>query len=159
MLFDLPWPDVARSGRFALIVTDHELADSLATGLQPHVYRFRRDDLTARGIRYEDLVAVSDVVVAKAGYGIVSECIANGASLLYTSRGRFVEHDMFVAEMPRVLRCRYVDQDDLREGRWADAIDALLEQPRPPDRLAANGAEIAAAAILRATGDPTNYGV
>ena len=62
---DLPWPDVARSGRFTLIVTDHELADSPATGLQPHVYRLLRDELTARGIRYEDLVAASDVVVAK----------------------------------------------------------------------------------------------
>ena len=42
-------------------------------------------------------------------------------ALLYTSRGRFVEYDVFVEEMPRVLRCRYISQEDLLAGRWADA--------------------------------------
>ena len=59
-------------------------------------------------LSYPDLVAAADVVVSKPGYGIVSECVANGTPLLYTSRGRFVEYDVFVAEMPRVLRCRYL---------------------------------------------------
>ncbi len=49
------------------------------------------------GLTYPDLVAAADVVVSKPGYGIVSECIANGTPLLYTSRGRFVEYDVFVA--------------------------------------------------------------
>ena len=87
------------------------------------------------GLRYQDLVAAADVVVSKPGYGIVSECIANGTALLYTSRGRFAEYDVFVEEMPRVLRCRYISQDDLLAGRWADAIDALLGAAR----AAANG--------------------
>ena len=49
------------------------------------------------GLLYQDLVAAADVVVSKPGYGIVSECVANGAALLYTSRGRFIEYDLFVA--------------------------------------------------------------
>jgi hypothetical protein len=48
-----------------------------------------------------------------------------------TSRGRFIEYDLFVAEMPRILRCRYISQEDLRAGRWADAIDALLAHDPP----------------------------
>jgi len=97
---------------------------------------------------YQDLVAAADVVITKPGYGIVSECVANDAPLLYTSRGPFVEYDVFVAEMPRVLRCRFMPQDDLRSGRWRPHIEALLAQPAPPKRAAVNGAAIAAAKIL-----------
>ena len=101
------------------------------------------------GLQYEDLVAAADVVVSKPGYGIVSECVANGTALLYTSRGRFIEYDLFVAGMPGILRCRYLSQEDLLAGRWADAIDALLAQPEAPERPAVNGADIAANEILR----------
>lgn len=101
------------------------------------------------GLRYQDLVAAADVVVSKPGYGIVSECIANGAALLYTSRGRFIEYDCFVAEMPRMLRCRYLSQEDLFAGRWAEAVDALVAQPAPPERPPIDGAVVAARAILK----------
>ena len=105
------------------------------------------------GFRYEDLVAAVDVVVTKPGYGIVSECIANDTALLYTSRGRFVEYDVMVREMPNVLRCRFLEQDSLRAGRWLEALDALLDSPPAPRRPETNGAEIAAAEILRRVRD------
>lgn len=97
---------------------------------------------------YPDLVAAADVVITKPGYGIISECVANGAPLLYTSRGPFVEYDVFVAEMPRVLRCRFMPQDDLRAGRWRAHIDALLAQPDPPERARIDGADVAAGLVL-----------
>jgi hypothetical protein len=110
-------------------------------------------DLEAFGLRYQDLVAAADVVLSKPGYGIVSECVANGTSLLYTSRGRFIEYDLFVSEMPRVLRCRYVSQEDLRAGRWADAVHALLAQPEVA-RPRVDGADVAAATITRLLDHP-----
>jgi hypothetical protein len=100
------------------------------------------------GLAYQDVVAAADVVVSKPGYGIVSECIANDTALLYTSRGRFVEYERFVAEMPRMLRCRYISQEDLFAGRWTDAIAALLAQPAPLERPPINGADVAAAELL-----------
>jgi L-arabinokinase len=100
------------------------------------------------GLKYQDLVAAADVVVSKPGYGIVSECIANNTALLYTSRGRFIEYDVFVAEMPRVLRCRSISQEELLAGRWADAVAALLSQPPVPELCRVDGAEVAAAKIL-----------
>jgi L-arabinokinase len=112
------------------------------------VHVIAEGDLYGRGYRYQDLVAAVDVVVTKPGYGILSECIANGAAMLYTSRGRFVEYDVLVAEMPRYLRCRFLDQQDLLAGRWRDALDDLLAQPPPPERMATNGAEVAADRIL-----------
>ena len=102
-----------------------------------------------QGLQYPDLVAAADVVVSKPGYGIVSECIANGTALLYTSRGAFIEYDVLVAEMPRVLRCRHISQEDLFAGRWGDSIAALLSQPVPAERPRTDGAEIAAVELLR----------
>jgi L-arabinokinase len=103
-------------------------------------------------LTYQDLVAAADVVISKPGYGIVSECIANGTALLFTSRGRFAEYEVFVAEMPRVLRCRYLPQPDLLAGRWGDAVRALLAQPSAPERPRIDGAEVAATAILDLAG-------
>ncbi len=125
---DLPLDITSRSARFTLIPP---LRDPPA------------------GFEYEDLVAAADVVVSKPGYGIVSECIANATALLYTSRGRFAEYDVFVSEMPRVLRSRYISQDDLLAGRWADAIDALLAQPPAPEHPRLDGAEVASEFISR----------
>ena len=56
------------------------------------------------GVRYEDLVGAAEAVVTKPGYGIISECIANDAAMLYTSRGHFPEYDVLVEEMPKYLR-------------------------------------------------------
>ena len=97
---------------------------------------------------YQDLVAAADLVITKPGYGIISECVANDTPLLYTSRGPFVEYDVFVAEMPRVLRCRFLPQEDLRAGRWRPHIDALLAQSAPPERARIDGAQVAAALLL-----------
>ena len=125
---DLPLEALRRSTRFTLIEPVQE---------------------PPAGLLYQDLVAAADVVVSKPGYGIVSECVANGTALLYTSRGRFIEYDLFVAQMPRLLRCRYLPQEDLFAGRWADAIDALVAQPAPPERGAVDGAAVAAREIVR----------
>jgi hypothetical protein len=123
---DLPYDRLARSGLTVLSPQRHPPA----------------------GLRYEDLVAAADVVVSKPGYGIVSECVANGTALLYTSRGRFAEYDVMLAEMPRLLRCRYLAPEDLVAGNWSGAIEGLLAQPPPTGQARVDGAAVAAARIL-----------
>ena len=107
--------------------------------------------LYAGGLRYEDLVAAVDVVMTKPGYGIVSECVANGTALVYTARGHFVEYDVLVREMPRWLRCGFIPNDDLLAGRWERVLDETLAQPAPPETIAVDGAERAAEMILQRT--------
>jgi L-arabinokinase len=141
----LPYDAIARDSRFTLLITDHEAGGAPRSG--PRFRHLSPSDMLELGLSYQDLVAAADVVVSKPGYGIVSECIANGAALLYTSRGRFPEYDVLVREMPQVLRCRSIDRNHLQAGRWSDEVEALLDQPAPPRSLPIDGAEVAAAAV------------
>ena len=86
-------------------------------------------------------------MVTKPGYGIIAECIANNTAMLYTSRGVFREYEYLVRDMPRYLRCRFIEQADLFAGRWRAPLEALAAQPAPPETMATNGAEVAAEAI------------
>jgi L-arabinokinase len=121
-----------------------------APGVVPSaVFEIREDDLYGAGLRYEDLIAAVEVVLTKPGYGIISECVANGAAMLYTSRGRFAEYDILVSEMPRFLRCAFIDHAALFSGRWRESLDALLASPAPPERPATNGGQVIAEMMVR----------
>jgi L-arabinokinase len=146
---DLPLGTAARSGEFILLATgdpagaragDRPLVEHRPDG----VLMLDERRLYDEGLRYEDVVAAADVVVTKPGYGIIAECIANGTAMLYTSRGRFAEYDVLVRDMPRWVRCRFIDQEDLRAGRWGAGVEALLAQPDAPERPRVDGAEVAA---------------
>ena len=110
---------------------------------------FDEDTMFDAGLRYEDVVRAADAVVTKPGYGIISECIANDTALLYTERGRFVEYDVMVTQLPQVLRSRFIGHDDLFSGRWSPHLDALLAQPDPPQRPVVNGAGVVVDYLLR----------
>jgi hypothetical protein len=99
------------------------------------------------GMRYEDLVGAVDVIVTKPGYGIISECIANGTAMLYTSRGNFVEYDVMVEQMPRFIRCDYIPLEALLAGRWQASLERLHRKPPAPERPETNGAEVVAEMI------------
>jgi hypothetical protein len=142
----LSYADVAARNELTLLVTEHEAA---GTPRHERLHVFDTADMRARGIRYADLVAAADVVISKPGYGIVSECIVNESALLFTLRGRFIEQDVFLREMPRVLRTGEISRDDLVSGRWEDAVRELLLQPPPPERMTSNGAAIARDEILK----------
>jgi hypothetical protein len=141
----LDYGAIARRNPFRLLLTEYEYprdadGDSLV--------RITRRHLADRELKYEDLIAAADAVVGKPGYGIVSECVANGAAFLYARRSRFAEQDVFEREMPGLLRCRRIERDDLLTGNWREYIEALLAQPPPPTSPSTNGAEEAATAIL-----------
>jgi L-arabinokinase len=139
---------ILRDNPIRMILTD---GHSPPGGDSANPLRLTPRMLSDRRLRYEDLVAAADVVISKPGYGIVSECIANGTALLYTPRSRFAEQDVFEREMPAVLRCRRIAADDLLAGRWREPIEALLAQPRPATVPATDGATVAADEILRTT--------
>jgi hypothetical protein len=99
-----------------------------------------------RSLCYEDLVGAVDVVITKPGYGILSDCVANGAAMLYTPRGRFAEYEVMVREMPGLLRCRRLESDAFADGRWNEGLCELAALP-PPAQPRTDGAEVVAAMI------------
>ncbi|MCR4373495.1 MAG: hypothetical protein NUW22_01450 [Acidobacteria bacterium] len=129
---------------WTLLLTDRIVQPDSIT---PAQVKYLPESVFETDLRYEDLVAAVDVVVTKPGYGIASECVAHATPMLYTSRGHFREYDLMVAQMPGMLRCRFLSQDDLFGGRWLDALEALLRQPAPSRRMATDGAARAAAFI------------
>lgn len=116
------------------------------------------EEMMARGLRFEDLVRACDVVASKPGYGIVSECIANETRLLYTSRGDFAEYAMLVEGIEKHGVSRFIDNDTLRAGDWADALDVLMAQPRRPCAVPTHGAETAARLVLERGGKKVAWG-
>ena len=134
---------------WTVVVSDR----TLQAGTAPDgVLGIHEDALYAQGLRYEDLVGAVDAVLTKPGYGIVSECVANGTAMVYTSRGRFAEYDVFVEEMPRYLRCAFISHGDLEAGRWRAALERALAQPAPPP-AATSGAGVAVARIIEMLGE------
>ena len=118
------------------------------------VHAVSEAEMYEAGLRYEDLVHAVDVVVTKPGYGIVSDCVANDTALVYTSRGRFPEYEVMVREMPRVLRCRYLELESFIDGRWKAALDEAVQMEGPPERVRTDGAHVVARRILDAATSP-----
>ena len=145
----LPCETIAGRNNFTLIVTEvgQLKAPTYEGQRSDRLLRITLQQLTDLGMKYEDLVAASDVVVTKAGYGIVSECIANDAAMLYTPRGRFREHDVFLAEMPKYLRCCEISNEDLLSGNWQPSVETVLSMGSAPQSLRSNGAAVCAEAI------------
>jgi hypothetical protein len=106
------------------------------------------------GVRYEDLVAAAAVVVTKPGYGIVSECIANGTAILYTSRGHFPEYDVLVEETPKYTPTAFIGQDDLFAGKWEPHLKKLVAKPKPKEKADTSGADTAADILLKTLDKP-----
>ena len=132
---------------FVAVITGHLEMSEAAHRSRRGVVEFDEQALYDAGWRYEDLVAAVDVVATKPGYGIIAECAAHQTALLYTSRGRFVEYEVLVREMPRYVRSQFIPQEALFAGAWRVYLEQLLLQDRP-EPADVTGAAVAAETIL-----------
>lgn len=145
----LPLGPLARLDGWSVVTTAHALE---SVGTPPPGVRVIEDAAVySMGLRYEDLVRAADVVVTKPGYGIIAECIANDAAIVYTDRGPFREYDVLVEAMPKYLRARFMPREDLFLGRWQGHLDAVAAGPAPPERPRTDGALVAASHLLAAS--------
>ncbi len=146
---DIDWSAVGALEEYRIVFTDATAppvgSPTVASG---RFVVIDEREMDRCGMRYEDLVAAVEVVVTKPGYGMIAECAANDAAMLYTSRGRFREYDVLTSGLPGLIRSHFIPHDDLFAGRWAPHLDALLNQPRPaPARV--DGAQVIADALVR----------
>jgi hypothetical protein len=95
-------------------------------------------------LSFADLLSVSHVVVSKLGYGIISDCIAQQAALLWPARSGFREDDVVRQEVPRYLKMQEISHADFFAGRWERSLSSLLRMPKPLDTADTNGAAVCA---------------
>ncbi len=94
--------------------------------------------------RYADVAASVNAVVSKAGYGTVTECIANSVPLVYLPRTGFAEHDALVLGMNEWGGGVEISEAAFHAGDWQDALDRTLGAHPNPTAFATHGAEVIA---------------
>jgi len=106
-----------------------------------------RPDMTALAdlpLDHTEVLAASDLVVTKPGYGIFTEAACNGVDVLYLPRGDWPEEPYLTAWLHRHARARTIGREALAAGRLDGILVEMTQQERPQPP-AASGAEEAAA--------------
>ncbi len=142
--FELDGPDagqLVRLREYALVATDG--------GAEPrregNLFRLRRDSTP-----YVELLAASDAVVGKLGYGLVADCLANRVPLLYTPRECFREEPILAHALERDGRAARLPREALRGWDLGPHLARLLASDRPWTDLCLDGAEVVARQVLGA---------
>jgi len=99
--------------------------------------------------RYSDVAASLDAVVSKAGYGTLTECIANSVPLIYLPRQGFIEHESLVLGMTKWGGGIEIPEADFFAGDWEAALTASLAARPDSSVYATSGAEVIASIIMR----------
>ncbi len=107
-----------------------------------------RDDCThVPDLPYPSLVAGSDVVFSKPGYGTIAEAAGNRTRFLYASRADFPETPPMVEWMKRELTSLEIPPERLDPQGIAASLEEILAMPeRFPERV--DGADRAVDAII-----------
>ncbi len=95
-------------------------------------------------LRYADVAASVDAVVSKAGYGTLTECIANSVPLIYLPRHGFVEHEALVLGMKEWGGGVEISERAFYAGDWGDALARTRSARLNPEAFATNGADVIA---------------
>ena len=99
-------------------------------------------------LRYADVAASVDAVVSKAGYGTLTECIANSVPLIYLPRHGFAEHEALVLGMTQWGGGVEISEPDFFAGNWGDALSAAQSAAPDPAVFPTNGAEVIAQQLM-----------
>ena len=95
-------------------------------------------------MNFNDLLASSDALICKPGYGSFVEAASSGVPVLYVSRADWPESPALIAWLQQHGLCREVSRDDLEPGDVANVLEELWNAPRP-EPVVPTGAEQAAA--------------
>lgn len=99
-------------------------------------------------LHFPDLVAASDLVVAKPGYGLASECAIHRTPMVAVERPRFRETPILLAELERLGPLGHLSLEDFFAGRWQPALDELTRSTAAWADIPTDGAHQVAARIV-----------
>lgn len=110
------WPSIhARSGPFQLVTVNNlPITSDMACRKLGH-------DLPA-GITMPDLIAASDVVLGKPGYGLASECITHRTPFAMIDRPNFRETPFLVKQLRDLGRCATMSISEFFSGDWEGVL-------------------------------------
>lgn len=97
---------------------------------------------------FTDILASSDALLGKIGYGTVAECAINGAPLLYIPRADWPEEPYLIDWLERHGSAMRMERDAIPGPDWVERIGSLRTRSlsrSPP----ASGAEAAADILIR----------
>lgn len=101
--------------------------------LVPRSWQVRRPDarvLEDSGFGFADLLASSDALVTKPGYGSFTEAAGCGIPVLYVRRDGWPEQDCLVQWLQAHAHCTEVAPEALEGGALVEPLLALLAQGR-----------------------------
>lgn len=87
--------------------------------------------LESLNMGFIDLLASSDVLLCKPGYGSFAEAACNAIPVLYVAREDWPEEPYLIAWLEAHGRCRKVQRQALEQGNIEVALQQLLSQPKP----------------------------
>lgn len=104
----------------------------------PHLHR----------LPFQDLVFGADAVLAKPGYGIVSECLSRPTPLIWCEPNPdFREHPILARLIEAWLPQARLTQAQLLAGEWGPAIRQAIAAPAPP-RMPLGGVDVLVERVL-----------
>jgi L-arabinokinase len=139
--FSCPW--IKKQDKYHFIACETSALN--VPGLQ-NLDRYRLKELD---LEYCDLVKASDCVITKPGYGILTDCIANDAGMIYTWRGEFREYDILVKAAEKYLKGTYIPPEKLKRGEFEQTLGEYFGNTGPLTSVPANGADMASDIILQ----------
>ena len=80
---------------------------------------------------FNDLLASSDTLICKPGYGSFVEAACSGLPVLYVNRPDWPESPALIAWLQQHGLCDEVSRDALQKGAIAEKLEGLWNTPRP----------------------------
>ena len=96
-----------------------------------------------------DLIAASDVVLGKPGYGLASECVAHRVPFAMIERPNFRETPVLVADMARMGRCSSISIEQFFSGDWEEVLERAIGSETAWVELDSNPAKTIARRVMQ----------
>jgi hypothetical protein len=103
------------------------------------------------GLRFIDVLATSDVMLAKPGYGSVVEAACHGVPVLYVARHDWAEEPFLLDWLRQEQSCTEISREAFFTGNFIDELNYLLKLPKP-EPVPASGVAQAADIIMDCLG-------
>lgn len=94
-------------------------------------------------MNFSDLLASSDALLCKPGYGSFAEAACSGTPVLYVSRADWPEAPALTEWLQQHSLCREISRAALEQGNFAGELGEICNAPRPTPVIPAGAQQVA----------------